>query len=69
MTLVKEIEALKVAPDEVLILRVKVEEADTEGNELFVPDLVEHLAEIGLGDRSLVLVTRPDEIEFVVAKK
>jgi len=62
-------EALKVGPDEVLILRVP--ESWFVGLDVDDPDptqlLVEHLERIGLKDRCLVI--QADDIQFVAVAK
>jgi len=59
-------EVLKVGPDEVLIIKIG-ETSDVFDDGSLLNDLNELLAEVGLKDRSLILMG--DDIEFTVVEK
>lgn len=62
--IIRELEALRVGPDEVLVVRVP-DNPDREAQAVF-DDLSEMLVHVGLGDRSLIFV---GDVEFGVAKR
>ena len=59
-------EALKVGPDEVLIIKIGEKSMPDDG-EALLNDLSEILTHVGLKDRSFVVTG--DDIEFAVVKK
>lgn len=61
---VKELEALRIGPDERLIIRLRDEAPDG-----FVEGLVKALVEMGLRDRALVLTIDDDLADFVVVER
>lgn len=61
-TLIREIEALRVGPDEVLVLRLPDTDAGREGME----QIAELLEAVGLAGRSIVIC---GDIEIAVAER
>lgn len=64
-TLIRDLEALRVGPDEVLVLRLPGDPGEPEMQRA-AEEVTEALEQVGLRDRSLVFI---GDVEFAVAPR